>query len=253
MSGPRRRTQLTPDRSRLLRERLLGRAAASRAAALDFDTIRDGDSAWTPITLGTRLKRFDKAGSRAALVQMSAGAMLPTHRHPEHEECFVLRGEVQLGELLVREGDYHLAPAGSGHSNVRSPTGALLLLRGAPITSLATMARSVIAAWLLPFLEGEAVTIRADEGSWKPYATNIDVKRFPRIDDSGSELLRLRPGAALHAHATSRSEEFLVVEGEAFFGDQLLQASDYRFARVGSAAQTVSTDVGAVLYRHGAT
>ena len=43
----------------------------------------------------------------------------------------VLEGEVRIGTMTVRQGAYHLAPAGVPHEPISSETGALLFLRGA--------------------------------------------------------------------------------------------------------------------------
>ena len=57
------------------------------------------------------------------------GASLPAHDHPADEECLVLEGEVMLGDILGRAGDYHLAPKGLPHGTITSKTGALLFIR----------------------------------------------------------------------------------------------------------------------------
>jgi hypothetical protein len=44
---------------------------------------------------------------RVYLVRMEPGAKMPGHSHEGHEECMVLRGEVWLGEFLIRAGDFH--------------------------------------------------------------------------------------------------------------------------------------------------
>jgi hypothetical protein len=43
----------------------------------------------------------------------------------------VLEGEVSIGDLIVRQGAYHLAPKGVAHDPICSESGALLFLRGA--------------------------------------------------------------------------------------------------------------------------
>ena len=47
------------------------------------------------------------------------------------EECMMLQGEVFLGDILLRAGEYQLAPAGSLHGDVYSDVGATLFVRGA--------------------------------------------------------------------------------------------------------------------------
>ena len=79
----------------------------------------------------------------------------------------------------------------------------------------------------------------------------VEVKTFRQADDGDSTLVRLRPGAALEASAGALGEEFLVVDGEAFFGDTLLRGGEYQFAPAGSRPRAVTSDVGALLYRRG--
>ena len=251
MSDRRRMTSLDPERGRAIRDRLLERATTSRAVASQFTTIRSGDGAWTSIVPGARAKKLKFPGSHSALVEIDAGATLPMHRHHEHEECFVLRGEVEMGDLRVYAREYHLAPAGTRHSAVRSRTGALLFLRGAPIVNLAMMARSVIAAWVLPPESTQAITIRENEGSWQEYLPGVEVKTYRQGEDGDSTLVRLHPGAALRAGAGEFGDEFVVVDGEAFFDDTLLRSGEYQFAPAGSQQRHVTSDVGALLYRRG--
>ena len=37
-----------------------------------------------------------------------------------------MSGEVRMGEMIMRAGDYHLARPGSWHAEIVTPTGALL-------------------------------------------------------------------------------------------------------------------------------
>jgi quercetin dioxygenase-like cupin family protein len=63
--------------------------------------------------------------------RLEPGAMVPAHAHLLDEECMMLQGEVFLGDILLRAGEYQLAPAGSQHGEVYSDVGATLFVRGA--------------------------------------------------------------------------------------------------------------------------
>ncbi|MBK6972930.1 MAG: cupin domain-containing protein [Sterolibacteriaceae bacterium] len=246
-------TPISPDglRTSALRARLMQRARASRAGEEQFVNVRRDEGEWRPLAKGVRAKMLCE-GKRAhsVLVELDAGAALPTHRHHEHEECVVLRGEARLGELQVRQGDYHLAPAGSRHSRVSSATGALLYLRGTSIGSSVGVARDLITAWL-PGAGASPITVRADEGEWREFAPGAQIKSLWRDADAQSMLLRLQPGARADAHAHSTDEECLMLDGEAFLGDTLLRAGDYQLAPAGSRHREVASDVGALLFVHG--
>jgi quercetin dioxygenase-like cupin family protein len=62
------------------------------------------------------------------LVRMAAGSSYPAHRHGGPEECFVLSGDLEVGdELEMHSGDFQRAAVGSVHP-VQSTRGGCLLL-----------------------------------------------------------------------------------------------------------------------------
>jgi anti-sigma factor ChrR (cupin superfamily) len=65
------------------------------------------------------------------LVRFEAGAGVPDHGHALDEDCLLLQGEMFLGDILLRAGDYQLAPAGGTHFGETSETGALFFFHGA--------------------------------------------------------------------------------------------------------------------------
>jgi quercetin dioxygenase-like cupin family protein len=65
------------------------------------------------------------------IYRLEPGALVPGHSHLLAEECMMLQGEVFLGDILLRAGEYQLAPAGSQHGEVYSDVGATLFVRGA--------------------------------------------------------------------------------------------------------------------------
>lgn len=91
------------------------------------------DSAgWTALLPGVMKRELwsdERVVSR--FYRLEPGAEVPAHQHPLDEECMMLSGEVFLGDILLREGDYHFAPAASRHGAVYSDVGALLYVRAA--------------------------------------------------------------------------------------------------------------------------
>ena len=65
------------------------------------------------------------------LVRMETGARGADHGHSLNEDCMVLRGDMYLGDILLRAGDYQLAPAGGSHAEIASDNGALFYFHGA--------------------------------------------------------------------------------------------------------------------------
>jgi len=118
-----------PERAALLRKRVL---TAAEAASPDADKITVPPSAgdWTAIAPKASMKMLHATPeSRAFLLRLEPGARLSAHDHPGDEECMVLEGEVFLGGIHATAGTFHLAPKGTRHGEIRSPTGALLYLR----------------------------------------------------------------------------------------------------------------------------
>jgi quercetin dioxygenase-like cupin family protein len=65
------------------------------------------------------------------LVRFAPGGAVADHRHALDEDCLVLEGEMFLGDILLRAGDYQLAPAGGGHFGECSERGVLFFFHGA--------------------------------------------------------------------------------------------------------------------------
>lgn len=117
-----------------LRERVLARVREeARTAPRDLVTLRAGEGTWVALGPGLEARELSAdplAGTRSLLVRLAPGAEIPTHDHPVSEECLVLEGELTIGTLELRAGDYHLAPAGVSHARITTRTGALAYLRG---------------------------------------------------------------------------------------------------------------------------
>jgi quercetin dioxygenase-like cupin family protein len=65
------------------------------------------------------------------LVRFAPGASVADHHHALDEDCLVLDGEMFLGDILLRAGDYQLAPAGGSHFGETSDVGVLFFFHGA--------------------------------------------------------------------------------------------------------------------------
>ncbi len=62
------------------------------------------------------------------LVRMKAGARYPGHVHADAEECYVLAGDLHVGDRRMHAGDYQRAEAGSTHPVQSTDGGCVLLL-----------------------------------------------------------------------------------------------------------------------------
>lgn len=237
-----------PEAARAMRERLMQRVHASVDGGRAIIHVPLAAGEWRALVPGVRVKCL-AAAQRAFLLELSAGATLPFHRHHEDEECMVLRGSAELGAVTVHAGDYHLAPAGSRHGAVRSKQGALLYLRGTPIGHGGEVLRDVAMA-LLPGA-GTPLTRRAGEADWQPRVSGGEVRVLRKDAVSCSQMLRLAPGDRIALAARRAECECLLLEGEAFFPERLMRAGDYRIAPADGGTDTLSSDVGALLFLRG--
>ena len=123
-----------------------GADAAQRMRAKLFDRVREdagdpdrelltvaGDAGeWFETGPGNSVKvlRTDDE-SMSILVRLAPGSTFPEHFHPADEETYVVEGETWFGDIHLVAGDYHLAPKGTTHGEVRTETGCVLFIRKA--------------------------------------------------------------------------------------------------------------------------
>jgi hypothetical protein len=87
---------------------------------------------WLPFGPGVEIKPLH--GSDAAIsifARFAPGASVAAHGHGLDEDCIMLRGDLYLSDTLLREGEYQLAPLGTGHKGLASDGGAVLFFHGA--------------------------------------------------------------------------------------------------------------------------
>ncbi|MCE4553426.1 cupin domain-containing protein [Roseateles cellulosilyticus] len=93
--------------------------------------VRDRDAGWPEFAPGIRRRVLWSAGGQAALLyHADAGASVPVHRHGHDEECLMVQGELFLDDVLLQQGDYQLAPAGTGHCITETDTGVVIYAHG---------------------------------------------------------------------------------------------------------------------------
>jgi quercetin dioxygenase-like cupin family protein len=98
----------------------------------DGTIVRRDEGEWHPASPGVDYKvlRRATAGEGMALYRLQPGSSLEAHDHPRDEECYVLEGAILLGDITLNAGDFILIRRGDFHGAIRSPKGALLLIRG---------------------------------------------------------------------------------------------------------------------------
>lgn len=94
--------------------------------------IAAGEGAWEPIDIeGIRVKRLyvDPAGDTVSLlIQMDPGTSYPSHRHAGPEHCYVISGDLEVGGIQLKTGDYQVANTGSVHTVTSTVNGCTILI-----------------------------------------------------------------------------------------------------------------------------
>ncbi len=96
-------------------------------------TLRADEGEWRVVGQGVEKKilHTDPAtGRQSFLMRMAPGSTLRSHPHKLTEECLMIEGELSVGGLRLRAGDYHSIQAGQDHPEIFSQQGALFFIRG---------------------------------------------------------------------------------------------------------------------------
>ncbi len=100
-----------------LRERVLTAVVSPRTYTIT------SDAAWGPsghAGIEAKILAIDRdRGIVTMLLRGEAGAVYPSHRHTVPEECYVLRGRISVGSLVLNAGDFHHANADSDHDQIQ--------------------------------------------------------------------------------------------------------------------------------------
>lgn len=90
-------------------------------------------SAWRPAGFaGVEVRELavDPDGAFVTmLIRMAPGASYPAHEHGGAEDCYVLQGDLVIGDLTLSSGDFQRMEAGTRHPVQRTERGCLLFLR----------------------------------------------------------------------------------------------------------------------------
>ncbi|MFO1326659.1 MAG: cupin domain-containing protein [Rubrivivax sp.] len=233
-----------------MRGRLMQRLAASRAAEAVMHTVRRRRAPRQSPVPGVQLQPLYVAAAdgahrrgeplRAQLIELAPGARLDTAPlgalgAAGHREWLVLSGRVQLDAEELGQRDYHVRPAGTPPPVLSSAQGALVFMRECELPA-----------------QGEAAhTVRDADAGWPDYAPGIRRRVLWTRQGQAALLYHAQPGASVPLHSHGHDEECLMVQGELFLDDLLLQPGDYQLAPQGSSHRITETDTGVVIYAHG--
>lgn len=82
-----------------------------------------------PVELPPAQRAQASATHRTITFRLKPGGEIPAHYHPFEEETYVLEGQIECGEEILRAGDCHFAAPGSFRETIHSQSGAVLLIR----------------------------------------------------------------------------------------------------------------------------
>jgi anti-sigma factor ChrR (cupin superfamily) len=122
--------ELSAEQRDRMRTRILNRASAGPPSRMT--TLRGSEGPWEDVAPGIQLRTLHldrSSNTRSFLLRMEPGSRIPVHSHTQEEQCLVIEGEVSIGEHIMRSGDWHVAPPGTTHEDLRTQTGCLLFIR----------------------------------------------------------------------------------------------------------------------------
>ncbi len=244
----------TPSRLLLdsLERRLEERIQDSVAKHLGLRTVRFREGIWRELIAGIRYKPlWECAQGNSVLVEFAPGSALPLHRHNYLEEGIVLTGSLQMDDLELNQFDYHVSPAGSRHGRIRSEHGALAYLRGSSLGRPWAMFKEMLGG-LLPNRPKESESIFSSETGWVEVQDGLYQKELWTDGTVASRFFRIAAGIRLAGHHHPLDAEYMMLSGDIFLGDILLQGGDYHIAPAGTQHLEIFSDTGALFYVRGA-
>ena len=110
-------------------ERILSQIDAEGIQRPGTVTKRAATADWLEYSPGIAyrvLKVEHELNRQSLLVRMEPGAIYKSHAHDIDEECLVIEGDLQFGDLVLRAGDFHLATPAMAHPTGRTSSGCLV-------------------------------------------------------------------------------------------------------------------------------
>lgn len=229
------------------RGRLLERLAASRAASAAMLTSRAKQRPWVLLAPGVSAQVLHAAPAGRAprpgeprfahIVELQPGSCWSPPAHAGWREWLVLQGSVRIGDEWLQLRDHHAEPAGQAARSVMAGDGGARLFVRESAHAVAP---------------GDTPrTVRDAEAGWPAFAPGIRRRVLWQHGSEAAMLYLAEAGAAVPGHRHGHDEECLMVQGELFLDDLLLQTGDYQLAPAGTGHRITATDTGVVIYAHG--
>lgn len=253
--------QATPAAPGPLRGRLLARVQASQQAEAGMVTTRRRRAPRQALSNGAHVQLLYQSPTpsavrpgeplRVRLIDLPAGTTVQAddlggaaELRGRHREWLLLSGRAWQGSTAglsrqarpLSQRDYLVTPAGHDTPAWLADTDTVLFLRESD----------------LPAAPGDQPQLVRDaEAGWPAYAPGIRRRVLWQRAGQAALLYHTDPGAQVPNHQHGHDEECLMVQGELFLDDLLLQTGDYQLAPAGTGHRITETDTGVVLYAHG--
>ena len=94
-------------------------------------TVRAGAGDWIEVSPGLRIKimnRIESINRQTFMAWLQPGAEYADHDHDQDEEIYMMEGDLIIGDLVLKAGDFHAARAGRHHPVHRTTAGCLCLI-----------------------------------------------------------------------------------------------------------------------------
>ena len=236
-----------------IRNRLSKRIATSLRELAPMITVRAQQCPAISIETGVVARELYRAKDvplrpgepiQVLLIDMAANAVFRADQLPMvraglvHIEWLVIRGDAQVDGISLSQRDFHVTPPGWPAATWSSAAPARLFVR-----------RSPAVADELPL--SSPLTVTDSEAGWPQFAPGIKRRVLWQRGHQASMLYYAEPGLHVPQHRHGHDEECLMLQGDLFLDDQLLQTGDYQLAPAGTGHRRTETDTGAVIFAHG--
>ena len=94
-------------------------------------TTRAGTGAWIDVSPGLKIRtmnRIEALNRHTFMARLAPGAEYADHDHDQDEEIYMIEGDLIIGNLVLKAGDFHVARAGRHHPVHRTSTGCLCII-----------------------------------------------------------------------------------------------------------------------------
>jgi quercetin dioxygenase-like cupin family protein len=173
-----------------------------------------------------------------ALVRLAPGAGYPAHAHADTEELYLLSGELHVGDIRLRAGDYCAGEPESRHVRSVSPMGCTFVVNASEDDRLGDDA---------PGSAEGILVVHAGDGGWLPGPTEGVSYRVLRKDaarGTHTSLVRMSPGAVIPAHRHQVAEQTYFLEGDGRMAGEVLGPGDYYRMPAGTVHEASTTRSG---------